>query len=483
MPNQAVTFRASSGFLLAVPTETDAAGVAVAKLTAGSDKSIRNITVSVEANKVSGSIVVPVTGTRVTVTGAGTLQAGNVGSYTLRTLDSSGNPIANANVSISSLLNNMLTPLTVVTDAVGSATFSYSATNLGTDALKVSALGTSAQTTVLVSGVDFSALSPSPGAGVAVNTAQIVTVRFRNGGVGVAGQTVNFTSTRGVFAVPLATTNAAGEASASLVSNTAGPATVTAFLVGGGQLHLPIQIVATTPATLVLQANPGAVLPNPIGTSGNQTTLEATVRDAAGNSVAGQLVNFVAIQDLSNGTLQPGSALTDSDRRAQVQFIPGGVSTSSDGVLLQATVAGTSVKGTASLTVNGQSLFINLGFGNTSSNVDETTYSKPFSVYVTDANGNAVGNQQVTLSAIPDQYLKGTLAWNGTVWGYASIPTACLNEDVNRNGILDSGEDFNGNGVLTPGNPATPFPGTVTTNAEGRAVFELRYGEQFVPLD
>ena len=235
------------------------------------------------------------------------------------------------------------------------------------------------------------------------------------------------------------------------------------------------------------------------------------MRDAAGNSVAGQLVNFVAVQDLSNGTLQPGSAITDSNGRAQVQFIPGGVSTASDGVVLRATVAGKNdskgnpIVGDAFLTVNGQSLFINLGFGNTISNVDETTYSKPFSVYVTDANGNAVGNQQVTLSAIPDQYLKGTLAWNGTIWDYAAIPTACPNEDLNKNGILDAGEDvngngvldagedangngvldlsedFNSNGVLTPGNPATPFPGTVTTNAEGRAVSGLRYGEQFVP--
>jgi hypothetical protein len=251
-----------------------------------------------------------------------------------------------------------------------------------------------------------------------------------------------------------------------------------------GQVNLPVQFVATVPATLLLQANPGAVLPNPSGDTASQSTIEAIVRDAAGNAVANRQVNFVTVQDVSNGRLEPGNAVTDSNGRAQVQFIPGGNSTPSDGVKLQATVAGTDVKGATSLTVNGQALFINLGFGNTISNVDETTYSKPFSVYVTDANGNAVGNQQVTLVAIPEEYYKGSLRWTGTVWADLADPrNNCPNEDLNANGNLDLDpkEDRNGDDVLTPGNPATPFPGRVTTNLEGRAVFELRYGEQFAP--
>jgi len=292
--------------------------------------------------------------------------------------------------------------------------------------------------------------------------------------------------------VPTTITNAAGEASASLISTTAGPATISASVAGGGLVSLPVQVVATTPASLILQANPGAVSPNPVGQTGSQSRLEAVVRDASGNAVAGRLVNFALIQDLSNGTLQPGSAVTDTNGRAEVQFISGGNSTPSNGVVVRATVAGSSVSGTASLTVSGQALFINIGFGNTIGNLDETTYTRPFSVYVTDANGNAVGNQQVTLTAIPDRYLKGQLGFVGgvettpsgattsaTSWAYDGVVTFCPNEDTNRNGVLDSGEDVNGNGFLTPGNPATPFPGTVTTNAEGRALFELRYGEQF----
>jgi hypothetical protein len=483
MPNQPVAFSATSGSLLSAATETDASGVATAKLTAGSDKSVRNITVSVTAGAAVGNVAVPVTGTRLTITGVGTLQTGEVASYTVRTLDSSGNPIANASVAVSSTLNNSISLPTVTTDAAGNGSFIYTANNSGADTLRVASLGTSAQTPVAVSGIDFSALSPAPATTIPVTTAQPITVRYRNGGIGVAGQTVNFTSTRGAFVPSTTTTNAAGEASASLSSTTAGPATVSAFIAGVGQVNLQVQFVATAPATLLLQANPNAVLPNPSGSATNQSTVEAVIRDAAGNAVANRQVNFVTLQDVSNGRLEPGSAVTDSNGRAQVQFIPGGNSTPSDGVRLQATVAGTNVSGSTSLTVNGQALFINLGFGNTISNVDETTYSKLFSVYVTDANGNAVGNQQVTLVAIPDEYYKGTLAkpLGALTWTYSDVPTACRNEDLNANGNLDAGEDFNGDGVLTPGNPATPFPGSVTTNAEGRAVFELRYGEQFAP--
>ena len=487
MPKQWVQFSADSGTVLSAPTQTDDSGVAVAKLTAGSDKSNRSITVLVTSGPSPGSItasgrlVLPVIGTKVDVTVAAIVQLGSTGRYEVRAVDSAGNPIVNANVGITSTLNNGISPFPVVTDGSGVGAFHYTATTVGTDTLKVSALGTSAETTVVVSGVDFAVVSPAPGATIAVDTAQPITVRYRNNGIGVSGQTVSFSSTRGTITPSTATTNGAGVASASLTSSTAGPATISVSGGGVGQVSLSVQVIATTPASLILQANPGAVLPNLNGSTDNRSTLEAIVRDASGNSVAGKRVDFAATQDASNGTILPPFKITDSNGRAQVEFIPGGNSTASDGVTLRATVAGTGVVGTTSLTVNGQALFINLGFGNTISNLDETTYSKPFSVYVTDALGNAVPNQQVTLSAIPEQYLKGVLTYQVGQWKYFGEPTVCPNEDLNRNGILDAGEDVNGDGTLTPGNPATVVPGAVTTDATGRAAFALHYAEQQAP--
>ena len=341
-------------------------------------------------------------------------------------------------------------------------------------------MGSSASTQVLVSAVDFSVISPASNTNIIVGASQVIRVRYRNNNVGMAGQTVSFSSTRGGFVSAVATTDANGEAVATLSSATAVRYRQRADCRSwSGESASAIRCY-WTPATLVLQANPGAVLPNPTGTA-NQSTIEALVRDPSGNPVANRLVTFSAVRDLSNGQLSPGSATTDINGRAQVQFISGASSTPANDVILRADVASTSVFGTTSLTVNGQALFINLGFGNTITNLNETTYSKPFSVYVTDALGTAVGNQMVTLSVIPSTYRKGFMAWNVQDAWVVAAEQSCVNEDLDADGNLDAGEDTNTNGFLTPGNVVVAAPGSVTTDAQGRAAFNLQYGEQYVP--
>ena len=481
IPAQKVVFSASSGSLLSAATVTDASGAATAKLVAGSDKSVRDIKVTVAAGSASGNVVVSLTGTRVSISGSGSLQAGaGASTFTVRALDSSNNPISGAQLTVESSLKNAVSAGVVSTDATGGATFLYTPNIAGSDTLTVTGLGTSAKVALTVSAIDFVILSPASNAVIATSTSQTISIRYRVSGAGVSGQAVSFSTSRGSFSSATAITDVAGEASAVLTSATAGPAVVVAQVVGAGSVTLPVQFVATTPTSIVVQANPGSVLPNTSGTA-NQSTIEAVVRDATGNAVANRQVNFTTLQDLSNGTLSPGIATTDANGRAQVQFIPGASSTQANGVVIQAEVASTSIRSTTTLTVNGKALFITIAFGNTISNLDETTYSKPFSVYVTDANGVAVGNQVLSLSAIPDVYLKGFLVFNKS-WIYdASSPTACLNEDLNLNGILDPGEDINVNGQLTPGNAAVTSPGSVTTDASGRATFSLQYGEQFAP--
>ena len=482
IPDQKVVFSASSGSLLSAATVTDGSGAATAKLVAGSDKSVRDIKVTVAAGSASSSVTVSLTGTRVSISGSGSLQAGGSAStFTVRALDSSNNPISGAQLTIESSLKNAVSPSAVSTDATGSATFLYTPNTAGSDTLTVSGLGASAKVALTVSSIDFVILSPASNAVIATSTSQTIRIRYRVSGAGVSGQAVSFSTSRGSFSGASAVTDAAGEASAVLTSATAGPAVVVAQIAGAGSVTLPVQFVATTPTSIVVQANPGSVLPNTSGTV-NQSTIEAVVRDATGNAVANRQVNFTTLQDLSNGSLSPGIATTDANGRAQVQFIPGASSTQANGVVIQAEVASTSIRSVTSLTVNGKALFITLAFGNTISNLDETTYSKPFSVYVTDANGVAVGNQILSLSVIPDVYFKGRLVFNKSwVLDTAAPFAACLNEDLNLNGVLDPGEDINVNGQLTPGNIVVTSPGTVTTDSSGRASFNLQYGEQFAP--
>jgi hypothetical protein len=280
-------------------------------------------------------------------------------------------------------------------------------------------------------------------------------------------------------------TDGNGRASVTVTSSSSGPASITASI-GTAQITQQVNFVATAAATLILQANPGAVSPNAGTSTNNQAALSALVQDSAGNPVSGAVVNFTAVTDPSNGSISPGSATTGPNGTAVAQFIAGPISTSNNGVVLRATVQGTGVTGTASLTVNQQALFIAIFTGNTIGNVNETTYRKLFSVSVTDANGAAVAGRSVTLSVIPSVYMKGRLVFStaSNSWVRGSFAT-CANEDRDRDGTLDTTplpiEDTNGDGRLTPGLPVTVDNPTVITDSAGQATFNLLYGENMAP--
>lgn len=486
IPNQTVTFSASSGNLSgALPSpKTGANGEAITgvSLSVGADQSNRTIVVTASAKGASQSISIPVSGTTISLVGDSSVLVGSAGTFTARAQDQAGQPIRNATLTVTSALGNAISPNTVVTDSQGAATFSYSGAASGVDTLTLTGLGATAVTTVSVSGEDFRIEAPTSNATLGVGASQAISARITSNGVPVAGRTVNFSSTRGVVSGASATTDANGRASASVSSATAGPATIVAQS-GSSQTSVNVTFAATVPASLVLQANPGALPPNTNGSRANQSTIQAVVRDSAGNPVSGVVVNFSAITDGSNGAISPASGTTNANGSVSVQFTPGALPTANNGVLIRATVQGTAVSGDAMLTVSGQALFISIGSGNVISNLNNTTYEKEFSVLVTDVNGAPVGSKVVNLSVQPNSYGKGTLTFNAVAgaWGYSAGVTFCANEDTNRNGVLDTGEDFNGNGRLTPGLPVVVSPSSITTGADGFGTFKLQFGENFVP--
>lgn len=494
--NQVVTFNADSGLLQAVSATTDDNGVASAKLAAGSNKANRDIVVKVTSGGVSGQVVVSVKGIQLALAGELALKLGTSTKYTLKLVDGTGKAVSGAPVAVSSALGNALSEGSVTTDAAGTATFVYTATKAGDDMITAQSLGTSVQQTVVVSAVDLAFVLPAASTLIPVGTTQIFTMRYLNGGSGVAGKMVSFSTTRGgLVSSSTAVTNASGEASVSVSSSSAGPATVVAVIDGVGRASISADFIAQTPSAIVMQSSLGAIPPNSSGSSSSQSTIEATVRDAAGNLVTGKAVNFNIVSDVSGGYLSTATVNTDQYGKAKVQYVAGTSSTAADGVVISGTVVGTSIASNVKLTVNAKALFINIAYGNTMTNLDETTYSKPFSIYVTDATGNAVGNQQVTVSVIPNSYMKGWLALQASAgWSYSSgAPTFfCRNTDTNRNGIYDPAvfEDANGNGVwdtgelretspLKPGNVVVASPGLLTTDSSGRATFALQYGEQY----
>lgn len=484
LPNVPVSFSTSSGTLSAVTSTTDASGSASATISAGADRSNRSAVITASSGTVSSTLTLPITGTRLTLSGPSALIRGSGANFDIVVTDSKSNVVSNVVISATSSLGN---PLTAVagnaTNSSGQVRYGYTATAAGTDNLVFSGAGAtvSPSPALSISGQTFAFVSPTPSSTVPVNTAQVVTVRLE-GVTPLAGNTINFAATGGTLTATSALTNAAGEASVSLVSASAGPVTVQATVSGTStSTTLPLLVVATVPARLVLQVTPTAVAPN-IGTStANQVQVVAKVSDAAGNPVQGQTVNFSRVADPSGGNLLQASATTDASGQASVAYRPGSESTANNGVVLSAAVAAApAVNGTATLTVNQTALFIALGTGNTITNLDPETYRKDWVVYVTDSNGIPVNGATLTIKAIPTEFRIGTLAWDGETWNYDTPLWQCRNEDRNTNGILDPGEDDNGDNVLWPGNVIAVSPGNIQTS-NGRATISLTYAESYAP--
>lgn len=517
LPDAPVTLVASSGSLAVASATTNDAGVVTATLTPGSsvaDKANRTITITATSGAVSSAVTVQVAGTTVSYSGATSLSVGN-SPANLQVLlrDAKGAAISNASVTVSaSQVNNQFAARTATTDGNGVATFSYTPANAGADALIFSALGATVTANLSISGEDFVFVSPAANQQITVGASQPMTVRYRLNNVAQSGKTVNFATTGGALTAGSVLTDASGEASVAISSTFAGSASVSATIAGVGTITLPVSFVAVNPSNLVLQVSPSAIGANQAGSTTQQATVLARVRDAQGNPVANKVVNFSRTADPSNGNLSAASATTDANGEASVKYISGALSTASNGVKLSATVANTpGATGTADLTVSEKALFIALGTGNVITNLDEQTYRKAWSVSVTDANGVAVSGVNLTLRLLPMKYGKGSMSLSATPDGAGgftfsapwtvsdttvvsptlNVPSGqrlwCDNEDANFNGTLDnappSDEDANNNNVLEPGNviALAAGSGSVTTDVNGRATIYIDYAESYAP--
>ena len=502
VPNADITFSSDSGILLAPSAQTDASGVAMVRLSTGSNRTNRTIVVTARVGTVSQTINIAVVGTSITVTGTSALQAGSTASpYNVRALDSAGNPLPGVTLTATSALGNGLSPASVTTDLNGNGTINYTPTTAGTDTLTVAGAGaTSTPLSISISAVSFDYVAPTSAANTSfgVNLAPASRPEFRVrlliSGAPVIGRTITFSTTRGTLSATTGVTNAAGEAAVTLDSASAGPALVSAQVArqagdpGSGVVLATatrnVQFTGVLPANIRLQINPGAIPPNSAGSTTNRPEVTATVTDASANPVSGRQVSFSINTDPSNGSLSAGLATTDANGIARVEYIAGQQSSPNNGIQISGTVLPVNgdigvISQSANLTVNGNSLFITISYGNTTENLNPSTYRKPFSVYVTDATGLAVANQTISLSVIPNLYHKGVMTWVAPAWNPVYSASGCNNEDANFNGILDAGEDFNSNLSLTPGNVVVASPGSVVTDSSGLASFYLVYGEQF----
>jgi Bacterial Ig-like domain (group 1) len=508
-----VTFDASSGALTVTTGTTGANGTATATLSSAGDPSDRVITVTATAGTTKSTVQVAVVGTKLTLSGPTSLVLNNTGTFSATLQDSAGNGISGQTATITSAKDNTLNPSTFVTNASGEGNFTVTAVNSGTDTITASAAGLTATQSLSVSGDDFTFSTPAANANVDIGTPATITVKWDNSGQPVAnGTAVTFAATRGTLSANSATTTS-GLASVTISSTTAGPAVISATGNGGVSAQLVINFIATTPANpLNVQASPATIQTQA------QSQITATVRDANNNLVEGQTVDFSITADPTGGTLSAASAVTNYQGQASTVYSATGTTSGADGVVIGASIPGTSVSGSTSLTVAGETVFLSLGTGNTISaitlsNGSSTQYKMPFTVQAVDSAGNPVNGITVTFAVDSIGYIKGCELWNGTAGGTCggSNPApagqgdwevvsdtglntppppatyiaddfgyildgvyGCITEDPDNNGIME--DDYNlPNTVIWPGQVASTDVGSAVTATNGTAAVNVIY--------
>lgn len=525
-------------------TVTDANGIATATLTTGGDQlnQVIEVTASVPGLSPPTTLDIPVTGTTMLITGTTSVGLDEVVTYTVRLADAGNSGLVNQSITITSANDNLgsgttdVSTLSLTTNAAGQATFSYRGRNGGADTITAvagSAGCASASFSNTVSAVSLSVTTPAAATQIPFGDIETVTFHLEGGTVG-GGDTLHVSTTRGLLdngvdppasAVDI-TTDATGDASLT-ISQTAGAGAAGGAVISavedatGVTTSVTVQFTSTTPAQVSLQGAPTGVPVN------GSSVVTATVRDAFNNLVTGARVNFT-LNDPTGGSLSASTGLTSVQGVISTTYSATQTPSAKDGVTVTANVLNSSNAVVDSdnvlLTVGGTALRVTLGTGKTVNLLGTVSYSLPYQVQVTDSAGNPPPSGTIVSLKIDTlSYLRGDLAHNGVVWTYddfidpanwqtslqVPVPAqfGCVNEDANRNGILDDedtvvrngmldgGEDANGNGsldsedntlvgvnpgngngFLEPGNAAS-VPSSVTLDATGIEEFNVSYAQ------
>ncbi|WP_103918505.1 Ig-like domain-containing protein, partial [Candidatus Venteria ishoeyi] len=529
-PNQIVNFSASSGVIQPIPAsdgdtagESNATGLVKARLTTGGDPANRDIQVMAvvdgeaactaadkDSHPLCDIVDIKVVGTQITIDGPENIGQDTNNVYTLTLSNANGQGIADKTltVALKSGSSNSLDQTSVNTDSTGKATVILTVPPAQTDTtetLTVAGINVNASKSVNISTDDFAVtLDANTDANlISLGRPAIFTIDWPQGALG----TVVISTTRGlvkksggdpndpnacdtsqadwhstqeVVLTPL------GGGNFTVCSDNPGHAAITVNAVNGPSMEFALNFVAKNPDKISLQASPSTIGTNTPGSENESMEIIGIVRNAENSVVANATVSFT-VHDSTGGYMSPPVAVTDQFGRVTSSYIAGGIPSPFEGVEITANVNNSSAQDTIKVTVGKRSVFISLGTGNELFEPTPTTYERPYTIFVNDANGAAVSDMDVNLSIIPLRYFKGfyRLSEDGWFAQYTAPASTdpvldgsgCINEDSNNNGILDPGEDENNNGKLEPGNPFI-LPEAVRTDENGQATFNLSYTQE-----
>ncbi|MFZ4286911.1 hypothetical protein [Variovorax sp. HJSM1_2] len=463
---------------------------------------------------------------------------------TVIAVNANNNIVVGATVAVATDNNTVFAPTSgAVTDANGSysGTISIGASKADRDVTAtVTINGKTKKVLVRIAGskitLQATPSAPTPGQAV-VLTATLVD--YSNNPI--AGSVVSFGGSIPALQGQSASTASSGVATKSFTAPSAsGVYTVTASGSGVQAADYQLQVFASAgavPAAVIpsgalpsLSASPNVLSVNASGFTTNKSTLKFLFLDASNNPIPNVRVRF---DDTTTGLPKVGSSLstgsatsyTDVSGSTTSQYIAGQNSSPTNGVTVRACYSAVDFTSatdcpaslTASLTVAGQALAISIGNDNLLE-AGSGTYIKTFTVTVADSAGRPVSGAAVDISVDLSHFGKGQYAYPfrdgsgaaipSTQWlsvvptslidSYPSVSTIpstrgervwCANEDTNRNGSVDPGEnvngsvDSNGQATLEPRKSDLLVryadPAVTTTNASGILLIKVEYSQRF----
>lgn len=424
-----------------------------------------------------------------TLTNAGT----DTVSLTVTALDAKNNPVANVPLTVA-IDSGVYTPKNATTGANGQAggDITIGGNKANRNITATITMGGQTSTAVIAVVGSTITLTPVPTTVAPGGSTRVDVKVVDSAGVGIPNASVRLSGTLGFNST--VTTDPTGSASATLAAAPAasGSYTIDATALGvtstrtvqvvggaaGGVIPDAVGVISSASLSIV----PTTIAPNTAGSTTNKAALRAKFVTAANQAVQNVRVRFEiggnalgAGEQISTGA---ATVYSDANGEALSEYIAGTRSSPTNGVTIRACYGPTDASiangacpnsVTQTLTVANQPLSISIGDNNKMEKANsELTYVKKFDVAVVDAAGNAVSGAQISASVDITQYQKGP---------FAGPRVTCNNEDTNRNGFLDTGEDVNGNGTLEPrkADIALSFVSGNTTDATGRMVIQVQY--------
>ena len=300
---------------------------------------------------------------------------------------------------------------------------------------------------------------------------------------GSLGTTAGTTGTNGdysyVYTAPAATGSLDVVATAGGVSNTQ-------------TVNVQSSASSVPPATPVpvqsasVSANPSVVTTN-TATTNNRTEVRTLFVSNNNAPIKNVRVRFDLNGDPASigGTFSTGTNVVYSDDSgiATTAYIPGSRSSPTNGVTIRACydivdfAAGACPNvATTTITVASDPLSVTIGSNAVILNgAANLTYIRQFVILVVDASGRAKANVDIIPSIDLDTFYKGSYSRPAARWVQTAV--SCVSEDVNRNGILEAGEDKNNNGSLEPrkSDVAVTILGNGKTDDAGSAIVQIEY--------